>query len=125
MTPPRAMTPEEVELNCNAIFSETGGGSHRLHGTCLKCFRVYAENAAEQVAQARADILDSFANAAGRDAADVDGLTLHQVVLAIEARARAEEREAWTKETSILRDKLLRAWEQIYEAYTAANRTRT
>jgi len=53
MTPPRAMTPEEVELNCNVNFSESGGGSHRLHGTCLKCFRTYAENAAEQVAQAR------------------------------------------------------------------------
>ncbi len=41
------------------------------------------------------------------------------------AQARAEEREACATEMKALRDKLLRAWEQIYEAYTAAIRAQT
>jgi len=96
MTPPRAMTPEEVELNCNAIFSETGGGSHRLHGTCLKCFRIYAENAAAQVAQARAEEWEACATVAADyctcEKLHAGHVGYHAREIAAAIRARRDER---------------------------------
>ena len=40
-------TAAEVELNCNVIYSETDGASHRRNGICVKCADVYARQRVE------------------------------------------------------------------------------
>lgn len=39
---PNPTTAAEVELNCNTIYSETDGASHRRNGICVKCADTYA-----------------------------------------------------------------------------------
>ena len=44
---PNPRTAAEVELNCNVLFTETDGASHRRSGTCLKCVDAYARQQVE------------------------------------------------------------------------------